>query len=315
VRRDIPKITIIMATYNRATFIVETLESIRNQIFTDWECLIIDDGGTDNTSAVIAPILEQDTRFQFLKRPETYLKGLPGCRNYGLDLARGNYIQFFDDDDLMHPKKLEFHVEPFLKNVNLNFTVSKFEILVESVDNSIKIIRPEFKLDHSHVGDAILLGDLKINSLSALWNINTISKFRFDETLKYAEEWELFTRIGYNYPDNYGIVNEYLFTYRKHANTLTLGVDLNYEKRMTSSIIRIKILDYLTKNKLHTKKSILFLSKTFLIVSYNPEYVRGMLEYLETIGGFSYKLRWFLIAGLIFAKFNRKLITKVASWV
>ena len=81
-----PIVTIIMATYNRAHFIVETLQSIQNQTFENWECIIIDDGGTDNTNEVIAPILEKDTRFQFVKRTDSYQKGLPGCRNYGLDL-------------------------------------------------------------------------------------------------------------------------------------------------------------------------------------------------------------------------------------
>lgn len=91
----IPKVTIIMATYNRAHFIVESLHSIQNQTFENWECFIIDDGGTDNTIEVIKPVLEKDFRFQFLNRPESYKKGLPGCRNYGLDLAKGDYVVFF----------------------------------------------------------------------------------------------------------------------------------------------------------------------------------------------------------------------------
>ena len=102
-----PIVTIIMATYNRAHFILETLLSIQKQTFGDWECLIIDDGGTDNTPEVIAPILAQDVRFQYMNRPETYLKGLPGCRNFGLDIANGEYIIFFDDDDIVHPLNLE----------------------------------------------------------------------------------------------------------------------------------------------------------------------------------------------------------------
>ena len=83
-----PKVTIIMATYNRAHFIVETLESIQTQSFKDWECLIIDDGATDDTNEIINPILKEDHRFQFLKRPESYKKGLPGCRNFGLDIQK-----------------------------------------------------------------------------------------------------------------------------------------------------------------------------------------------------------------------------------
>ena len=69
-----PEVTIIMATYNRAHFIVETLISIQNQTYSEFECLIIDDGGTDNTLEVITPILNKDLRFKSLKRPDNYKK-------------------------------------------------------------------------------------------------------------------------------------------------------------------------------------------------------------------------------------------------
>jgi len=109
-----------MATYNRAHFILETLLSIQKQTFADWECLIVDDGGTDHTSEVISAILDQDKRFSLIKRPERYLKGLPGCRNYGLDLAKGDYIIFFDDDDIPHPQNLELCILE-LKDPTISF--------------------------------------------------------------------------------------------------------------------------------------------------------------------------------------------------
>jgi GalNAc5-diNAcBac-PP-undecaprenol beta-1,3-glucosyltransferase len=95
-----------MATYNRAHFIVETLLSIQNQDFKEWECIIIDDGGTDDTKDIIKVILDNDIRFRFLTRDKRYKKGLPGCRNCGLDKAKGEYIIFFDDDDIVHPQNL-----------------------------------------------------------------------------------------------------------------------------------------------------------------------------------------------------------------
>lgn len=304
-----------MATYNRAHFIVETLESIQNQTFTEWECLIIDDGGCDNTQEVITSILEKDNRFQFYHRPNQYKKGLSGCRNYGLDIARGTYIQFFDDDDIMLPRKLDLQVAPFLNDDKLNFTVCKFESLFEKEKGEVEIIRPEFNFVHSHLGDAILLGDMKINSLSTIWKKNILCEFRFDESLRYAEEWELYTRIGYKYPHNYIAIDEYLFTYRKHSNSLTLGEDLNFERRKTSAIIRVKILDYLTKNQLHTKKSILFLARTFLIYQYNPNQIKQLINYIKVNKGFSLKLCYFMKIGLVVSKFHSKLITKMASRV
>jgi GalNAc5-diNAcBac-PP-undecaprenol beta-1,3-glucosyltransferase len=115
-----PTVTIIMATYNRAKFIEESLITIQNQTYNSWECLIIDDDGNDDTAAVIAPILENDKRFQYIKRTDQYQKGLPGCRNYGLDLAQGEYIIFFDDDDIAHPQNLEICVLE-LSNTDLSF--------------------------------------------------------------------------------------------------------------------------------------------------------------------------------------------------
>lgn len=310
-----PTISVIIPTYNRAHFISETLNSIIAQTYQNWECLIIDDGGTDNTLEVITPFLEKDKRFQYLKRPEKYLKGASGCRNHGLDIAKGDYIQFCDDDDLLHPMKLKLQLEPLFKNEELNFTICKYHKLIKENNGNFKTQSPEFELLASHLGDAILVGDLKINTVSSLWRKKIISQFRFDETLNHAEEWELFTRIGYHYPSNYGVVDEYLFKYRKHQNSLTLGDDIDYEKRKTSAIIRIKILDYLTDHKLHTKISILFLAKTFLITFYNPIYVKQLINYVKLNNSFSFKLSWFLKLGLVFAKFYSKFIGKLASWV
>ena len=118
--RQHPKVSIIMATFNRAHFIVETLKSIQDQTYKYWECLIIDDGGTDNTVDVISPILIKDKRFKYYKRPQFHKKGLPGCRNYGIELAKGHFIIFFDDDDIVHPQNLEFCVSD-LKNTTFDF--------------------------------------------------------------------------------------------------------------------------------------------------------------------------------------------------
>ena len=73
-----PEISIIMATYNRAHFIEETLTSIINQSFQNWECLIIDDGSSNNTFEIIKTYTDSDKRFRYYRRGEDYKKGLPG---------------------------------------------------------------------------------------------------------------------------------------------------------------------------------------------------------------------------------------------
>ena len=104
-------ISIIIATYNRAPYILETLQSIAQQTYENFECIIVDDGSTDNTSEIVAPIVANDKRFTYILRPETQKKGANHSRNYGFTLSKGDYVKFFDSDDVMLPTHLEVSKE------------------------------------------------------------------------------------------------------------------------------------------------------------------------------------------------------------
>ncbi|SHM95254.1 glycosyltransferase family 2 protein [Flavobacterium xinjiangense] len=215
-----PKITIIMATYNREIYIVETLKSIINQSFTNWECLIIDDGGTDNTVAVISPLLEEDKRFQYLKRPEKYKKGLPGTRNYGLDLAKGDYVIFFDDDDIVHPLNLELCVLELSRN-DVSFCRYIRNVFYDDFDYQFDMSK-EYDTFFIGINDVerLLNQDLPFNSCAVLWKKECFTNNRYVEHLLHAEEWELYSRIL-----STGIkgisIEKSLFFARKHSNSMT----------------------------------------------------------------------------------------------
>src|SRR5690554_8063110 len=105
-----PLISIIIPTFNRAHLIGETLDSILAQTYQNWECVVVDDGSTDNTDEVMAAYMAKDARFQYHHRPPEKTKGANACRNAGLDLAAGEYIVFFDSDDLMTPDHLKVKI-------------------------------------------------------------------------------------------------------------------------------------------------------------------------------------------------------------
>ena len=215
-----PVVSIIMATYNRAHFIEETLQSIRNQEFKNFECLIIDDGGTDNTLEVITPILKEDNRFSFQKRPNKYQKGLPGCRNYGIDLSKGDYIIFFDDDDIVHPQNLELCVEELSKR-DVSFCRYNRNVFTDKFDYDFDLSK-KYESFYIHTKDieALLKNELPFNSCAVMWKAECFQKNRFIETLMYAEEWELYSRIL-----STGIrgisIEKCLFYGRKHPNSNT----------------------------------------------------------------------------------------------
>lgn len=214
-----PTVTIIMATYNRAHFIVETLESIQNQTFQEWECLIIDDGGTDNTLEVISSIIDSDKRFKFSKRPSPYKKGLPGCRNYGLDEAKGDFIIFFDDDDYIHPENLKISLE-VIKSKKVDFCHYQKKAYSDKrpeVKNYPIAFQSSLSIDNI---ESIVTHKIGLASCTVLWNKRCFKKIRFNENLLYAEEWECYSKIiseGFE-----GVViNNVLYYNRKHANSNT----------------------------------------------------------------------------------------------
>lgn len=215
-----PLVTIIMATYNRAHLIGETLVSIQNQTYPDWECLIVDDGSTDNTFETLKDFIVNDTRFQYFKRPETHQKGLPGCRNFGLDNAKGEFIIFFDDDDIVHPLNLEIGVRE-LHQSNFSFLRYLRDVFFGafSYDFDMSKTYDWFVINKSHISQ-ILKNEIPLNSCAVLWKKKCFENNQFVESLMYAEEWELYTRIISNGFKGKSI-EKVLFFGRKHPKSNT----------------------------------------------------------------------------------------------
>lgn len=121
---NIPLVSIIIPTYNRAHLIDETLDSLLAQTYQSWECIIVDDGSTDTTPDLLEEYIAKDTRFKYYLRPSEHLPGGNGARNYGLKKAKGDYIIFFDSDDIMTADHLDIKMNA-LKNTKLDYVIAK----------------------------------------------------------------------------------------------------------------------------------------------------------------------------------------------
>ncbi|HEY9637579.1 MAG TPA: glycosyltransferase family A protein [Coleofasciculaceae cyanobacterium] len=106
-----PKVSIITPLYNKITYVVDTIQSVLSQTYSDWEMLIVDNGSTDGSWEKAQAI--QDSRIHFLQSPK---QGPGATRNYGLSLAQGEWVQFLDADDLLEPD----HLKQQLVTVNKN---------------------------------------------------------------------------------------------------------------------------------------------------------------------------------------------------
>ena len=107
-----PLVSIIVNCYNQAHYLKRSVKSVLEQTFSNLECLIVDDGSTDNTRQVAEELTRLDTRVRYLAKANG---GLPAARNFGVQQAQGEWIQCLDADDWIHPDKIRFQLEHFHK--------------------------------------------------------------------------------------------------------------------------------------------------------------------------------------------------------
>jgi len=108
----LPKVSVIVTTYNRAHMVTETIDSILNQTFKDFELIVVDNESTDETEEVIQSFT--DERVRYFKHQNNGVVAVN--RNYGVRKAEGQYVAFCDDDDLWIPEKLERQLQEFEKD-------------------------------------------------------------------------------------------------------------------------------------------------------------------------------------------------------
>lgn len=182
--------SIVIPTYNRATFITKTVESVLNQTYPDFEIIIVDDGSTDGTSEVVHAIKDPRIRY-FKKENEERAK----ARNYGTFLAKGDYITFLDSDDVLLPDYFLNANQSIVKYAYPAFLHLGYE--VSTIDG-----KQIYKADHLQNDDIDFL--IRGNSLSCVGcflraDICKTFLFNEDKNLSGSEDWELWFRLLANH--------------------------------------------------------------------------------------------------------------------
>lgn len=199
-------VSIIIPTYNRANLIGETLDSIIAQTYENWECVVVDDGSDDNTDEVLKKYCDKDSRIQYYHRPEEHLPGGNGARNYGFKLAKGEYINWFDSDDLMVENRLELMMNKFFDNPNLDFCLSD-SIVIDNNHNILTYLR----INNGQKGNLFeryILKKIKFSTINPLFKRDFIeNKDLFNEKTLRGQEFEFFSKLFYNYDKIFGVVN------------------------------------------------------------------------------------------------------------
>lgn len=196
------KISVIIPCYNQAAYLPKAVASIKAQTFTDWECLIIDDGSTDNSADIARNLANNDKRIYMLQKENG---GSASARDMGLQHAKGEYIQFLDADDTIAPEKFEKQVTLMdRKELDLSNTASCFENNNEKRTSSSAIKLNLYKiLTQWGLGASIPIHGFLYRTEFIRWNNLT-----FKNECRYREDWRWHI-ICFSVHPKYGIIPDY----------------------------------------------------------------------------------------------------------
>ena len=190
-----PFFSVVLPTYNRAHILKETISSVRNQLFEDWELIIIDDGSSDNTKQVVEQFSKKDSRIKYHYQKNSERSA---ARNNGINKTNGNYICFIDSDDLYEDNYLKVLHNFIQKNESKK---SMFFCNVSRLVNGVKEKVPHEALEnYANPIEYILLSKETVIPARVCIHKEILKLNRFDETLNVSEDSELFTRIIAKYP-------------------------------------------------------------------------------------------------------------------
>ena len=204
-----PKVAVIIPAYNAMTYLQETLESVLQQTFTDFEVLIVDDGSSDNIVEWANGLT--DDRVKFISQSN---QGVSTARNFAISEASGDYIAFLDADDLWEKTKLEKQAQ-FLDDNPTVGLVATWMMLTDSQGNPGAEVKIDFKQGNIRK-ELIEISLIPCGSIPMVRKVCFNKVGLFDSTLRFGEDWEMWTRIAADY--DFGLIKETLVYYRQHSN-------------------------------------------------------------------------------------------------
>lgn len=205
--RKEPLVSIITPLYNSEKYIGETIESVLNQTYKNWEMLIIDDCSKDNGVKIVNNYILKDKRIKLFRNEKN--EGVSFSRNRAIDLSQGKYIAFLDSDDLWKKEKLEKQIS-FMEKNNIDLSYTGYEKI--NTDGSLRgEIKVPKKIDYKE-----LLKNCLINCISGVYRKKKFEVFRFKKTKveDYVFWLEIFKQIDYAYG-----IQESLAYYRVSNNS------------------------------------------------------------------------------------------------
>lgn len=257
----IPKVSVVVPCYNQGKYLSETLDSLLAQTLQEWECVVVDDGSTDDSSNIAKTYAQQDQRIRYIYQENA---GPSTARNKGVGLTKASLIFFLDGDDLIAPDFLKLGVD----YMNAHPRCTLFYAGTEYFGS----IQGEFKLHYTSYRDLLVGNSIVCASIVRRDDFNRVGGF--DELLRGYEDWEFFIRLLYHNDIVYKNPL-HLFFYRMSDNSNSVNREAKlHNKEKTMYVYQKHISKYeefygtpfhivCEYNRLEKELSGLFKSKTY----------------------------------------------------
>ena len=269
-------VSIIIPCFNQVQYLSVALQSVLDQLHHNWECIIINDGSTDNTEDVAKSWCEKDTRYIYFYKENG---GLSSARNLGLANSKGNFILFLDSDDFIAPEKLLLSVKSFLEDTSLDLVISNFNSVLGAklvqLEPFVKLA--DFTFNFENILHKWDLG-FSIPIHCALFKKDSVGDIRFNEKLKAKEDW-LFWIQFFKSDTKTVYIDQPLVTYRMHEDSMTKNVLLMKNNQ--------ELVINLIKKELNAIEFELFILNR--LKTYQSKYIEYSVKYSEQKNSLTYR--------------------------
>jgi glycosyltransferase involved in cell wall biosynthesis len=217
------KISIIVPCFNQAQYLDACLKSVLDQTYTNWECLIINDGSTDSTDKIAQIWIEKDKRFFYFYKENG---GLSSARNFGLEKMTGDFVQFLDSDDYLNNEKFQLSIEAILQKPSSRIVISNFKMFENNPENNFP---PYCILNQEKFTFKNILYQWDISFTIPIhcgfFEKSLFYDFRFPEDLFAKEDWVMWVNCFKNYPETI-FIDQPLALYRRNLDSMTMTKNL-----------------------------------------------------------------------------------------
>jgi len=234
-----PLVSIIMPAYNAARTIAEAVDSALAQTHPHIEIVIVDDGSSDTTLAILRGRYGKDARVQVVQQPNG---GPASARNHALRLARGDWVQFLDSDDRLHPSKITRSLERIAEVPDARVAYGAANIIAQDGKPTAQWDFPVFPSGDifcEWITGAMANGSYGVLPSFMVWREAIDSVGGFDEAIIGSEDWDLWIKLAARYP--FAALNEKLVDYRDHPAGL-------HRNRVKMGLARLKVIQNARQN-------------------------------------------------------------------